>query len=157
MTRWRGLYPKHRYAIACQNIQVAVTGTTDETELFSDTISGGMMGPNGILSVWLLASNNNSANAKTLKVYVGGTLIHSFAVTTSQSLAMMFLLSNRNDESAQIGNYEWQPAWTGANNNAVETYTINTSADITLQITGTLANSGDNLALEMIVAELIRK
>src|SRR5688500_19460163 len=93
--------------------------------------------------VWTVASR---ANNKTLRIKIGTTTVYSAVRTTSVKEAPLFVLANRNSLARQIKPYDG--VYVTAGSVAPETYAINFSVPVTVEITGQRANSGDSLTLE---------
>ncbi|HHT9137380.1 MAG TPA: hypothetical protein ACFYEK_09085 [Candidatus Wunengus sp. YC60] len=84
-------------------IPVSVAGTVDETELYSYTVIGGMLGKKGGLRIELVFTNYiNQTNAKILKVKFGSTVLAELTVTENPITKVIVTITNRNDEASQI-------------------------------------------------------
>ncbi len=143
--------------LAYQHTTASHTGDTLETILFSATVPGGTLGPNGVLDITTLASIPSTANIKTLKVKFGGVVFLNLAYTTGiQSLQQKMMIRNRNSESSQVAAAATQLYSFGYPNAAVLTAAINTAVDQTLQVTGQLAVATDTITLEDMFAEVLR-
>ena len=128
-------------AVAASSALTAV----DEV-LGSFNIPAGILGVNSVLQIEPLWTFSSSANNKTLRIKIGGTTVYSAVRTTSIKEAPLFVLANRNSLSQQIKPYDG--VYVAAGSIAPETYTINFSVPVTVEITGQRANSGDSLTLE---------
>lgn len=133
--------------------KVDLTGSTSETTLKTITIPAKAMGANGSVRVTLLASANNNANTKTLRVKFGGTTFHQTNLTTQLSRQAIVIIRNRNSESSQVGNPVAFDG-IGAASAVVITSAVDTTADVTLLITGQLANGADDMHLEGYTIEV---
>lgn len=110
------------------------------------TLKGGMMGPNGELSGWVQATAGaNNANAKTLRVNVGGTTVLNPSLASTLTIQTPFRLQNRNNVAKQIGFGTASSTQNGSSSGGPNPYTINTAADVTIQITMQLATNTDNM------------
>ena len=138
--------------LAQSAVAVPLTGSTSETTLATITLPAGAMGANGQIEIEALFSTTNSANTKTLRFKFGGSTIHSIAFTTTAGAQMRKRLSNRNSASSQVAaNASAQIDFntsTSTNFGAPATYAVDTSAAVTILITGQLANSGETITLE---------
>jgi len=124
------------------------------TELTTN-IAAGSMGLNGSIRVNLTASVNNSAGAKTARVFFGGTGFITAQATTSLSLsAINRTISNRGVTNKQVS--QTIASLNGATSTAAVTnMAIDTSADVSLTITLQAAVASDYIALESVLYELI--
>lgn len=130
-----------------------LTGSTSETVLATISFAANSLGANGSIEVTAYFSNNNSGNSKTARVRIGaagagtgGTLTQAVAVTTTLSLKTVNEIFNRNATNSQVAGMN--NGSIGAAAAAVNTAAIDTTAAFEVVITGQLANSGDNMALE---------
>ena len=135
-------------------VAVAHTGTTSETTLATIAVPANAMGPNGVLRITCLMSNNNSGNTKTLQVKFNGTAFWAVAPTTTLTARGQGQIHNRNSASSQVGGPNGTGGWATAGGAAV-TSAHNTTGALNITITGTLANSGDNMTLEYYLVELL--
>ncbi|HEX8256702.1 MAG TPA: hypothetical protein VF589_03645 [Allosphingosinicella sp.] len=138
-------------AVARSGVAVQLTGTTTETTLATIVIPGGAIGPNGQVEVeYLVSYGAANANSKQTKVKFGGTTYSGFNSTAAALSAQARIrIANRNSASSQVG----QPAHQtlsgfGGSASAVATSAVDTSADVTILITGTLAVNTDTMTLE---------
>lgn len=134
----------------------SVTGTLVETTLATFIIPGGAMGPNGVLVIDSLWSYTNSANAKTLKITFGGTAFWNIGPTTTSGNRKMLFIYNRNSQSSQIGYRSAGTGSTGGNTGNGTTAAIDSSANVTVNLTGTLANTGETIQLEYYYAYIAK-
>lgn len=146
--------------LARSAVAASVTGTASETALATVDIPAGLMGTNGQLRITTLWSYTNNANAKTLRVRLGGIGGTSFFQGSATSLATnhcQILIRNRNSASSQVG---WAAAGglagVGSSTSANTTGSIDTSVLATLVISGQLADTLDTASLESYTVELLR-
>lgn len=132
--------------LSASAVAVSCASTAVDETLASFTIPAGTLGVNSVLRFEPLWSYTNSANNKTLRLKIAGTTIYGVIRTTTEREGPLVILANRNSLSAQItpitGSY--YAAATGA----ATTYTIDLSGNVTVEICGQRANSGDTLRLE---------
>lgn len=131
----------------------AYTGSTTETNLINVAIPAGAIGNNGSVRVTVSWTTNNSAGAKTGKVYLGATqLAQSASYTTSVGGSQMIGVRNRgvlNVQTAQVN---------GGTTTAATTYAaIDTSVATFINISGTVAVATDNVIIEGYTVELLPK
>lgn len=148
-----------QYVLSQSAVSSSVTGTTTETTLATVTIPGGSMGPNGALRIDVSASWTANTNLKTLNIKLGGTLIGGFGRSgaTETGARTQVVVENRGSQTSQVIS---QPSATsiifGVFTVAYPaTLTKDTSQDLALTITGTLANSADTITLERYLVEVI--
>jgi hypothetical protein len=144
--------------VLCQSaVQVPLITITTEAILGTCTIPAGVMGANGSVSVNAVFSNNNSGNNKTFRVRfggIGGTLYAQTAQSTNISTKLInVIISNRNATNSQVG---FATAAAFGSTAAVVTGAIDTTAAVDIVLTGQLANSADNAALESYVVTMAR-
>lgn len=142
--------PKFLRLVDCQSIDSSVTGTTDETELYSFVIPGGTLGANGTLRVEGLAAFTNNANDKKLRVKFGGIQFGLRNYTNAGSATFVRKISNQNSESSQIGAASFMAPIGDPASGVVITASIDTSVNQTLQITGELGNAGDTMGIAAV-------
>ena len=133
--------------VLAQETNFTHTGTTAETTVKTYTVPGGSLGANGYLHWEVLFSWPSSANSKTFRVKVNGTEVSRNAQTTSTSYRIHQRLVNRNATNAQVaGGPTATSGWGfGASGVAVSTYTFDTTADLTITLTGELASSSETI------------
>lgn len=133
--------------LSASAVQALCVSTATDEILATGTIPAGTLGPNSTIQIEPVWSFPTSANNKTTKVKFGATTIYTATRTTSVLEAPLIVMANRNSLASQVlpypsGKYETAGA------SAVATATLNFAADVTWQITGQRANSGEALALE---------
>ena len=121
---------------------LAVTGTTAETTMLTVSIPASLMNKRGRASIIGLLSLTNNANAKTVRIKIGGQLVAAITSTNQNLSGFSTWLLNLNSETAQ------------RNGNATS-FTIDTTIANDLVITGQLANSADTLTLIALSVEII--
>jgi len=131
----------------------AFTGSTTETYLVNVTLPAASLGLQGQVRVTTNFTSNNSAGAKTGKVYLGASQIgQSQSYTTSTGGTQMVALRNngaQNFNSSQV---------VGGTATGAAVYTaIDTSAASFIAITGTVATATDIMVLEGYCIEAIPK
>lgn len=127
-------------------VNSAVTGTTTETTLATFTIPANSIGPNGSVDILTLFGYTNSANAKYLRIKINGTLIFSITPTTTASAQLLFSLANRNSAASQVANATGLTG-IGSATGAEQTFTFDTTADLTVTITAQLSMTGEEIRL----------
>jgi hypothetical protein len=130
----------------------AYTQTTGaELALLEVTIPGGAMGKNGSLMSYPEFVYSNSANTKTLKLYLGATAVITLAPTTTSYNPVRYFFRNRGAEAV---NFDNSGAGFGAGTATPSRRTINTTADFVYKITGQLAAATDYIILEVNLVQL---
>jgi hypothetical protein len=143
--------------LAASAVAVPLTGSTSETILATITIPAGALGPNGILRITTLETNNNNANAKTLRYRlggIGGTEFLTYAASTNVTFHTVRSIQNRGSQALQVGPPAGLSNVMAPTTTAPATATIDTSAETTLVITGQLGVGTDNMSLESYVVEV---
>lgn len=141
--------------LAADAVAVSHTGDTSETILATHPIPAGAMGPHGALRVTSHWSFTNSANAKTMRLRLGGIGGASFLASTHTAAsggAYQRTIQNRNSQSSQI-------AYQHNNGNSFSTGSMTTGAVDTseaqdLVLTATLGNADETITLESCLVEL---
>lgn len=146
---WDGAFwvPDGPQALARSAVLSNLTGSTSETTLATTTVPASVLGLNGGLRIEAVASVTNSANNKTIKVTYGGTTFNTQTLTTVASARYFCGIRNRNSAVAQMSAANAN-AGVGTNSSPIVTGTVNSAADQTLTITGTLALGTESLGLE---------
>ncbi|SIO58382.1 hypothetical protein [Paraburkholderia phenazinium] len=132
----------------------SVTGTTAETVLASIVIPAGKLLPHGRLSIWATSTSTNNANVKTVKVKVNGTVLGAAAAIASTATqtyhADMVNGGNTQQNYGQIvTNAGTSTSQAGA------AMALDTTQPLTVQITGQLATSTDNITLNAYSVEIM--
>ena len=142
-------------SLGVSGVGVPVTGTTNETTLATIGIPASAMGINGYTRIWTLWTATNSANNKTIRVRLGGSVVFSSVVTTTPNGSTVVEIWNRGALNSQISNNSSTGAGLGFTGNAWTTTAIDMSVAQNITITGQLANSGETITLEAYTVELI--
>jgi len=127
---------------------IALTGTTAETLLRAVRVPGGLLGQQGMLTITSLWSLTNNANAKTPRLYYGGTAFRGVSFPSSASALDRTHIWARG-EQAQIS----FPATTGVvygfgTSLSPTVGAVDSRVDQTLEFRAQLANAGDVITLE---------
>jgi hypothetical protein len=143
----------------CQNTPSSHTGDTAETVLYTLTIPGGTMGPNGILTIDGVLTVTNNANNKNFRLKFGSTEYLTTATSMANTRSAWFskIIANQNDQAVQVGSLltiDKGPGSKGTLNNV--TGTENTASDIILQLTVELEAAGDTATLDFICVNLMK-
>lgn len=148
---------RHRPRILASSAS-AVTAPADTAvnTLATYTLPAGTMGVNGEIEVEAIFTVNNNANTKTPRLHFGGSNIAGQALASSAASVERWVLKNRTT-SSQIG----RPAAAGtggygATTASVSTLAIDTTAAVTILITGQKATAGDTMTLEGYTITLTR-
>lgn len=136
----------------------AVSGAADTAENTLATVSvpAGSMGVNGVVRVTSLWSYTNSANNKTLRVDFGGFDFLSNAATTTVGTQTLTLIRNRNATNSQVGFTNATFGAIGTTTGTATTCAVDTTAAVSLTLTGQKASAGETLTLESYTVELLR-
>lgn len=152
--------PNYSRPFAKRHTPVSLTGNTNETELFSVVIPGGILGVNGVLRVTELWSWTASVNSKIRWVKLGGVpyLVRSYAGGAAGiGEQQCSLLRNRNSQGSQVilgySTNSFALLTSGTN---PKTTAIDTSVDQILSITGQLGDAGETITLESVIVEVLK-
>jgi hypothetical protein len=119
------------------------TGNTDETDILTWKIPGGLMGPNGALELIAAGLHSNSANDKTYRVKTGSSGAVEFLRTNEDGAAahLHVMAINTGSESSVVltGRGAVDGSAAGSNNSAV---------DWTLKLTGQLEDGGEFMEID---------
>jgi len=137
--KWIRMHQVNLYNLATP---VVLTGTTSETTMLTVPIPASLMNKRGRANVFVLLSLTNNANAKTVKVKIGGQTIVESTSTNKSVQGFSGWMLNLNSETSQR---------TG---NAVSS-TVDTTIANDLVITGQLANSADTVTVIAVSVEII--
>lgn len=149
------LFPyKQSFILAKSAIASSITGTVAETTLATIQLPGGSLGSNGQLRISTLWSVTSNANNKQLRTRFGGAQLSSLGITTSLSVNHAQWIANRGAPNLQVTVFNATQPY-GVSASAVQTFTIDTSVDQVILITGQLANTGDTITLENYLVELL--
>lgn len=151
-----GIAQKTDYLLLAQTgVRVPHTGNTTKTLLYSVDIPANLLGPGSSLEIRPYWSYTNSANNKVCAVEIGPNagstqVPWTRTRTTSEGEGPHILLFNQGAVNSQImvhsSTGDAGTAWA----TAFATYTIDFSVGNTIFVYGTLANSGETIALEAL-------
>lgn len=147
-TRW---IPSGVQVLARSAAAVAVPADTTEDTLASISVPAGLLGVNGFVRITAAATATSNANTKTLRVRFGGTAYLTFAMTTNLMVRTQMEIANRNSASSQFGGV-YLTAGSVVTNSA--TSSIDTTAAVTILLSGQKAASGDTFTLESYLIEV---
>jgi hypothetical protein len=119
-----------------------------EVTAYSVPIPGGLLGPNGYIRVYILATGTNDANPKTIRVKLSSTAYFEVDLASSSGGAFERIIANRNSQAAQVVLLKSQIASYGTVPSANTSGTVNTAIDQTLAITLQPSTANDNLKIE---------
>jgi hypothetical protein len=154
-TRWVNMHPIVLAALNGPVTRAASVSTAESSAVYTLTIPGGVMGINSLVQVLPLATCNNSATNKTLRVKADGTSIGTFILTTVVAEQPLVYFRNIASMSAQK-TFTGNASATGSISTAPVATTVNTAADWNLTVTLQAANStnGDTITLDAMTVVL---
>jgi hypothetical protein len=119
-------------------IPVSVGGTLAETTLATYTLPAGILGFNGTIRIAPKFSFNAATNYRYMRIKFGSIVNNqdNGASATAKTLAPIITVANRNSLSSQIVTPSFTPGVFSVNTNAWLTGTVDTSAPVTISITG---------------------
>lgn len=138
----RGLYR--------DNSDYSVTGTTNETDLASTTITGGTIGATGCLHVLAAGTITGSAGNKRIRLYLGSTALvdsTSIAGTADWSVDVWIFNTASNAQRVIVVFHSLGTTTTTAHDYI--TAAVDTSTSQTMKITGTLTSGSDTITQTM--------
>lgn len=146
---------KDRKPIVMQGAVAAVlTGTTAETTLATIVIPARTIRKNGSVRITSQFSASGAAGTRTIRNKFGGvTILEHAAASANVSGRTQSQIHNRNATNSQVANGIAQTNW-ASGGSAVVTSAVDTTADVTILITGQLANAGDTMTLESWMVEI---
>ncbi len=143
------------YILAASAAASSHTGDTNETTLATITVPANALGANGYVVIESLWTVTNSANNKIVRTKFGATTMMSATFTTQATYNNLVRISNRNATNSQVSSTTTVGAggW-GQSTSATNTAAIDTTASVSVTLTGQLANTGETITLESYVARL---
>ena len=150
-TKWVRLNPIKIFSLSAP---VVLTVTTLAVNLATITIPAGLLGANGKLKIYPLWATTNNANAKTLRLNIGGAVCSTMVSQNVPNNSGLVIIRNTNNEAAQkcssglVGGI-------GPSSGSIAAPTVDTSAATTLVISGQLAVGTDTLTLEDLFIEVV--
>jgi hypothetical protein len=144
------------HVLAASGAQIADKGNvTSEQTFVTVTIPANALGANGQVRVWTTWNHTNSANDKTLRVKFGGTNFHGVVSTTTVTTASLAQIQNRNATNSQTAGTSITGGGLGSGATNPVTAAIDTTAAVTLLITGQKETGTETLTLERYLVEVI--
>lgn len=143
--------------LAVSNAPQTLTGTTNETTLFSGTIPGGSMGANGIVRITTLWSFSGANGTRRGRIKFNGASFTDYSnAATVNAWHNLTMIRNRNATNSQIGFVAGSASSLVTTTSTNVTASHDTTADIPLLITGQLGNASDSMTLESVLVEIIK-
>ena len=143
------------YILASSAVAASHTGDTTETTLATITLPANAMGANGFIEIDVMWTCPNSANNKTLRVKFGATTVLSDVQSTTTFDRHSVRVQNRNATNSQVANANISSTGGfGPTGTALITPAIDTTASVSITITGQLASAAETLTLEAYVIRL---
>ncbi len=142
-----------------QNTTSSHTGDTNETVLYTATLTGGSIGLNGILEMFTLVGRTGTAGNITIRMKLGGTTIGTLTLLTANTtVGMQRFFWNKNSESSNQSINSTTSLTTMFQNHTanVTTFAIDTSVNKTFEITVQLVNAADTASLYIATLNIIK-
>jgi hypothetical protein len=154
-TRWVNMHPIVLAALNGPITRDASVSTAESGDVCTALIPGGVMNVNSMIQVLPLATCNNSATNKTLRVKADGTSIGTFILTTVVAEQPLVYFRNIASMSAQK-TFTGNASATGSISTAPVATTVNTAADWNLTVTLQAANAtnGDTITIDAMTVIL---
>lgn len=121
--------------------------TASDITLLSLPISANAMGPNGTLLSYLRWTMNSSANNKILSAKLNAISEYTNTLTTVAIYEHIIAISNRGVVNRQQASRPNNPGFGGGTSGTTTNTTVDTSAAMTLNITGQIALATDFLGI----------
>lgn len=154
-TRWVNMHPVVLGQLGNPVTRLASISTAESSAVYTLTVPGGVMGANSLVQMLPLATCNNSATSKTLRVKAAGGSIGTFILTTVVAEQPIIMFRNINSLSAQK-TFTGNSSAIGSINTAPAATNVNTAVDwsltATLQAESVLNN--DSITLESVTVVL---
>lgn len=143
--------------IAASATAVSGSADTNENTLATVTIPAGIMGLNGIIRVTSHWTFTGSVNSKTWRVKFGSMSVQDNGTTTAgvTSIRCMSEVRNVGATNSQKGNSYTLTFAGSVPATAPTTAAIDTTAAVTLLLTGQKGLAGETLTLDSYLVELI--
>lgn len=130
----------------------AYTGVTTEVQMAGAVIPAGLLGTNGATIAEANWAHNSTAGAKVAKVAFGGSTVLSVSSTTTLGVDIRKRIQNRAAAVQQIR----VAVDTGAAQSVAPTLlTVDTAAEVTVGLMGSIAVATDTLVLENYLIEVL--
>lgn len=154
-TRWVNMHPIVLGVLPAPVTQLASVSTAESSAVWTLTVKGGIMGANSMIQLLPLATCNNSATNKTLRVKAAGTSIGTFIQTTVVAEQPLIFFRNINDAAVQK-TFTGNASATGSISTAPAATTVNTAAnwDITVTLQAANATNDDTITLDAMTVVL---
>ena len=154
-TRWVNMHPIVLGTLPAPVTQLASVSTAESDAVWTLTVKGGVMDVNSMIQALPLATCNNSATNKTLRIKAAGTSIGTFVQTTVVAEQPLVLFRNLNSAAAQK-TFTGNASATGSISTAPAATTVNTADDWDLTVTLQAANAtnGDTITLDAMTVIL---
>lgn len=137
----------------------SVTGTVNETTLATYTVPANTVGANDALLIIPIWTYTNSANNKIMKIYLGGlsgTLYLNTTFTTSALFQHIIMIRAANATNSQKGFNNGSQSGIGSSTGSIATSARDMTVAQDIVFTGTLANTGETIALQGYMIALLR-
>ena len=154
-SRWVNMHPIVIGVLPAPVTQLASVSTAESAAVWTLTVKGGVMGVNSMIQILPLATCNNSATNKTLRVKAAGTSIGTFIQTTVVAEQPLVMFRNINNVAVQK-TFTGNASATGSVNTAPVATTVNTAAnwDITVTLQAANPTNGDTITLDAMTVIL---
>jgi hypothetical protein len=131
-----------------QTISGNLASTTGIKTLKNFTIPGNMMGETGRFEIEQAAQYFNSGNNKIFTNTFGGTTFYTFTATTTGRLVIESGMRNKNATNVQQATCNDTSTGMSTGAGAILTSAIDTTADVTIGLKGTVAAANEWLCIE---------
>lgn len=144
--------------LAASSAAVSCAADTNENTLASITVPPSALGINGILRITTQWTFTGSTNSKTWRVKFGSMSVQDNGTTSASVTSLRCMSEVRNVDAAnsQKGSSYTLTVAGSVPATAPTTAAIDTTAAVTLLITGQKATAGETLTLDSYTVEIIR-
>ena len=125
----------------------AHTGDTDETDLVTYTMPGNTMGTGDAIRITAWGGLTNDGSNKTIRLRVGGNSVTSQNTTNAASWIIECVISSRNSTSSQTVMFHTRHLTSAETFTGDATLSEDTTSDIIIKFTGTLADVNDSISV----------
>lgn len=154
---WR---PRGNY-LYVQNMPLSLPDTTTtETDIWSMTLPGSLIGPNDTLRFEYFWTYTNSAANKTFKLYFGSVLVMNSGTATGSGFRGTTYLTMRNSKTAQMfpqNSFGVAFSDGNASSGSFSTASVDTNSDVIVRASGTWGTAGGgaaNITLQRIAMRI---
>jgi hypothetical protein len=141
------------------NVTAVANSGTGETDLMTYALPAGSLAAGKIVRIFAWGTTANNANTKTIRSYIGATLMSSFNPSTSVAhkwwIDIIIVCTGTNAETYMVNNFVDTATSTIATAGAQSTAAEATGSAITLKITGQSSAAGSDVTQNGMIIEFM--